>query len=89
MINLNKNFKSLFIISILGQLKPYRFQNETLGFLNLVQLQFVLRRFEVLRQLLCVMQYRASLAATDELGEGTKNIVKGVKSVGKKLLFLE
>ncbi len=69
----NKSFKSFLIFSFLGQFKPYRFQNKSIGFLNFVQLQFVLRRFEVLRQFLCIMQYRASLAATDELG-AAKNL---------------
>ncbi len=68
MAYINKNLQIFLILYILGYFKLYRFQNETPGFLNLVQLQFVLRRFEVLRQLLCVMQYRVSLAATDELG---------------------
>ncbi len=68
MIYKNKKLQSFLIFSISGQFKPYRFQNERLGFLNLVQLQFVLRRFEVFRQLLCVMQYPTFLTATDELG---------------------
>ncbi len=61
---------SNFYLFILQQLKPYRFQNKSIGFVNLVQLQFVLRRFEVLRQFLCVMQYLTSSTATDELGIG-------------------
>ncbi len=69
MTNQNKNFKFFLIFYILAYFKPYRFQNETLGFFNLVQLQFVLCRFKVLRQFLCVMQYRAFLTATDELGK--------------------
>ncbi len=80
MMYLSKNFKSLLILYILGQLKPYHFQNESLGFLNFVQLQFVLRRFEVLRQLLCVMQYPTFLTATDELGN-----VESVFNIGGKL----
>ncbi len=80
MTNQNKNFKFFLIFYILAYFKPYRFQNESLGFLNFVQLQFVLRRFEVLRQLLCVMQYRASLTATDELGN-----VESAFNVGGKL----
>ncbi len=70
MTNQNKNFKFFLIFYILAYFKPYRFQNKSIGFLNLVQLQFVLRRFEVLRQFLCVMNYFASSTATDELGIG-------------------